>query len=198
MPIKKIKKKTKPKVVKPKNKKPKQTKPKPAPQIQIITQKLPRTKCCTDPVKSGQSYTIPLGYTDRLGTMRIGEKPVENIPIPIQRPIPIQMPVNEVITITEQQPVVKEVTLKKKTKKPKKQLIIEDDEEPQNIIIPPLAVAKEEKKPRRNSIEDLKIRYEMVTGNPFTRTNVKKSELKQEVQDLEQRRESNIKDYTKN
>ena len=50
---------------------------------------MPRTKCCTDPVKSGQSYTIPLGYTDRLGTMRIGEKPVENIPIPIQRPIPI-------------------------------------------------------------------------------------------------------------
>lgn len=104
-----MKKKTtvaKPKVVKPKNKKPKQTKP---PQIQIITQKLPRTKCCTDPVKSGQSYTIPLGYTDRLGTMRIGEKPMENIPIPI--PVKLGVPplreptpeINEVITITEQQ-----------------------------------------------------------------------------------------------
>ena len=213
MPTKKIKKKTtvaKPKVTKPRVKKTKQTKPpkapsvsKPVQPIQIITQKLPRTKCCTDPLKSGQSYTIPLGYTDRLGTMRIPDNsptpiPINRIPVQLKRPNPItiQKPINEVITITEEQPVVKEVT---KNLKPRRKLIIEDDSGSENIVISAPAAAKE-KKPRRNSLEDFKIRYEMVTGNPFTRVNLTKKEieeLKQEVQDLEQRRESNIKD-TKN
>jgi len=51
----------------------KTTKEMPKP-IYIITQKLPREKCCTDVKKTGQAYSIPLGFVDRLGTTRLGSE----------------------------------------------------------------------------------------------------------------------------
>jgi hypothetical protein len=63
MPIKKDKKK---KVIKPKKK---STKKKVAKPIVIITQKLPREKCCTDVTKTGEAYTIPFGFMNRLGAI---------------------------------------------------------------------------------------------------------------------------------
>jgi len=39
----------------------------------IIPRKLPRTKCCED-YKTGSAFTIPLGYSDRLGMNRLGQQ----------------------------------------------------------------------------------------------------------------------------
>ena len=39
-------------------------------QIPIIPRQLPRTKCCED-YKTGSAFTIPLGFSDRLGTNRL-------------------------------------------------------------------------------------------------------------------------------
>jgi hypothetical protein len=138
----------------------------------IINQKLPQTKCCTDPLKSGQAYTIPLGYTDRLGTMRIVETPNASegkaLPIPINRipvvvprlrPSPIQLPINEVITINAENPVVEERILTllpppqeilrqiQQKNKPAIEFIIEDNGESENTVIraptqPPVAQPK--------------------------------------------------------
>lgn len=45
----------------------------------IIQRPLPRTKCCEE-YKTGSAFTIPLGYSDRLGMNRIGQTPnVTNI-----------------------------------------------------------------------------------------------------------------------
>ncbi|MFZ4799458.1 MAG: hypothetical protein ACOYMA_18305 [Bacteroidia bacterium] len=45
----------------------------------IIPTQLPRTKCC-DEYKTGSAFTIPLGYSDRLGMNRLGQTPnVTNI-----------------------------------------------------------------------------------------------------------------------
>lgn len=58
------------KVIKRKVKRKKTTKAKlpSAKPIVIIKQKLPREKCCTDVTKSGEAYTVPIGFSDRLGT----------------------------------------------------------------------------------------------------------------------------------
>jgi len=37
----------------------------------IFTERVPKKKCCTDVEKTGQAYTIPFGYADRLGTTRL-------------------------------------------------------------------------------------------------------------------------------
>lgn len=39
----------------------------------IIPRKLPRTKCCEE-YKTGSAFTIPLGYSDRLGMNRLGQQ----------------------------------------------------------------------------------------------------------------------------
>jgi len=39
----------------------------------IFTERVPKKKCCTDVEKTGQAYTIPFGYADRLGTTRLSE-----------------------------------------------------------------------------------------------------------------------------
>lgn len=45
----------------------------------IIPRKLPRTKCCEE-YKTGSAFTIPLGYSDRLGMNRLSQTPnVTNI-----------------------------------------------------------------------------------------------------------------------
>jgi hypothetical protein len=69
MPIKKDKVKKK-KIKKPRNASSlvKTIKPKP---VYIFTERVPNKKCCTDVYKSGQAYTIPFGFSDRLGTTRI-------------------------------------------------------------------------------------------------------------------------------
>lgn len=48
-----------------KEKKPPTVKP---PTIVIHTQRLPKTKCCTEVNKTGEGYTIPFGYKDLKGT----------------------------------------------------------------------------------------------------------------------------------
>lgn len=61
------------KVIKPKKKTTKKKKVTKANKpIVIITQKLPKEKCCTDVKKSGEAYTVPFGFADLAGTRRLG------------------------------------------------------------------------------------------------------------------------------
>jgi len=121
MPIKKeMKKKS---LVKPKKRAAKKKQLPKAKPIQIITQKLPKEKCCTDPIKSGQAYTIPLGFTDRLGAMPVS--------LPLQQttqPTQVTTYLGSVKTQTE-----KPITLSKGTQIKKGQFIIEGEDKPISI-----------------------------------------------------------------
>ena len=45
--------------------------------VYIMTQKLPKEKCCTDVKKTGEAYTVPIGFADLAGTRRLGTEKVE-------------------------------------------------------------------------------------------------------------------------
>jgi len=107
---------------KPKETKPKETKPKATPII-IYTQKLPRTKCCTDVEKTGEAYSIPFGFRDLAGTQRLSQTLVPAKPIAQAK---------ETISIQTQ------------TNKPKPKLIIYEDEETQTDKEKPTLIMDEE------------------------------------------------------
>jgi hypothetical protein len=54
----------------------------------IIPRKLPRTKCCEE-YKTGSAFTIPLGYSDRLGMNRLGQQTPNVTNIYYQQPQPL-------------------------------------------------------------------------------------------------------------
>ncbi len=119
------------KVIKKKaTKKPKETKPKAQGRNQdfstpiiIYTQKLPRTKCCTDVEKTGEAYSIPFGFRDLAGTQRLSQTLVPAKPIAQAK---------ETISIQTQ------------TNKPKPKLIIYEDEETQTDKEKPTLIMDEE------------------------------------------------------
>jgi len=140
MPIKKTK-FNKKKMI-PKKKKTKAIKP-----IVIITQKLPREKCCTDVTKSGEAYTIPIGFTNRLvapepipqrmSNLVRGLSPLKKVSISTSTE---SQPRAEISTQTDKPSVATKITQVTTipVKKPvTKKLIVEGDSDEENIVIMP-------------------------------------------------------------
>ena len=59
----------------------------------IFTERVPKKKCCTDVTKTGQAYTIPFGFADRLGTTRL-ETPTPTS-APLKATLPSVKPISE-------------------------------------------------------------------------------------------------------
>lgn len=171
---------------------PKDNKKKPV--IAIIQQKLPKEKCCTDPIKSGQAYTIPIGFTHRLGLMpQEVAKPVAHVEQVVTKTIGTSTePVitNTIGTSTKQPP--------KRVKLPKKSIVSKPKythlEEPVNASIenienietipsnlgfetgsyeettspkPKRSYIKRKETPRKNSMDDLRLRYRELRGEEY-------------------------------
>jgi len=157
MPIKKDNKKKK-KIKKPRNASSlvKTTKPKP---VYIFTERVPNKKCCTDVYKSGQAYTIPFGFMDRLGTTRI-ETPLSKTSTTFGSPVPptITTP-KEYLTIETQTEHNASALGKPSKASKKKQLIIEEDE-PISVGMPeePQPLVSEKRKYDTSKADENKMR----------------------------------------
>ena len=107
------------------------------PTIVIHTERLPKTKCCTEVSKTGEGYTIPFGYKDLKGTepiLPVTKKTAETEPTPVtKKPIvkatietqtePLAVNKKPIVkatiqTQTEPLAVVKKKTTKKKIEPP--------------------------------------------------------------------------------
>lgn len=69
---------------KPKSKPKPKAKPKKTAKPKVLPTKPPvvmreKTPCCTDVLKTGQAYTLPLGFVDYKGTQRIGQEPKQTV-----------------------------------------------------------------------------------------------------------------------
>jgi hypothetical protein len=139
MPIKKDKVKKK-KIKKPRNASSlvKTIKPKP---VYIFTERVPNKKCCTDVYKSGQAYTIPFGFSDRLGTTRL----------PTAATPPSITPPKEYFTIETQteKPSKASKKIQVNMKQPVKNLIILDEEEEEPASNPIETQTEPASKPKR-------------------------------------------------
>lgn len=188
--IDKKKKVIKKKVVKKKIAKAKEIKP----TIVIHTQRLPKTKCCTEVNKTGEGYTIPFGYKDLKGTEPI-TPPVTNKTLS-KKTTEIETQTEEPIKITK--PLVKARRTKQEMSEAKQM-------EREDISSINLGLSKYENKPttaieikseiepviakklRKNSIEDLQQRYYDQTGEFMNlRKGYKIKDFKELVEKLEQ------------
>jgi hypothetical protein len=178
------KKEMKPKIKKPKKKiikKKKVAKPTP---IIIITQKLPKEKCCTDVTKSGEAYTIPIGFSDRLGTLRLGLEPKQTKNVSISTSTESQ-PRTEISTQTDiipLKPLAKPISLPYYEEQ---QSTIEEQTE--NPMKEKRKYEKRKEGPRRNSMLDLEQRYTAITGFIYAGPNLKAKDFQQLVEKLEEK-----------
>lgn len=203
MPIKK--KLNKPKVTIAKKKKVLKRNKKVMKPIVIITQKLPREKCCTDVTKSGEAYTIPVGFTQRLGAIMPLTKNVSTSTetqadiIPFKDYVPKGLP--EALRpslgfIKEENHLAKpEATLFKPISLPyyeeEQQPTIEEQiqeiTQTEGSLRQKRKYEKKKQGPRRNSIADLEQRYTAVTGYIYVGPTLKVKDFQQLVENLEKK-----------
>ena len=161
----------------------KETKP---PTIVIHTQRLPKTKCCTEVNKTGEGYTIPFGYKDLKGTVKSGTgEPLEPITPAVsnkKKTMEIETQTENGTTIAYDEPI-KIIKPLVKTRRTKQEMSEAKQMEREDISSINLGLSKYENKPttaieikseiepviakklRKNSMEDLQQRYYDQTGN---------------------------------
>ena len=149
--------------------------------IVIHTQRLPKTKCCTEVNKTGEGYTIPFGYKDLKGTVPL-EPAVSNK----KKTMEIETQTENGTTIAYDEPLDEPIKIIKplvKTRRTKQEMNEAKQMEREDISSINLGLSKYENKPttaieikseiepviakklRKNSMEDLQQRYYDQTGN---------------------------------
>jgi hypothetical protein len=183
MPIKK--KLNKPKVTIAKKKKVLKRNKKVMKPIVIITQKLPREKCCTDVTKSGEAYTIPVGFTQRLGAI-----------LPLTKNVSTSTQADIIPFIKEENHLAKpEATLLKpislpyyeEEQQPTTEEQIQEISQTEGSLRQKRKYEKKKQGPRRNSIADLEQRYTAVTGYIYVGPTLKVKDFQQLVENLEKK-----------
>ena len=167
----------------------KETKPvSKAPTIVIHTQRLPKTKCCTEVNKTGEGYTIPFGYKDLKGTEPITPTVSKAT---TKKTMEIETQTENGTTIAyvksgSDEPLDEPIKIIKplvKTRRTKQEMSEAKQMEREDISSINLGLSKYENKPttaieikseiepviakklRKNSMEDLQQRYYDQTGN---------------------------------
>jgi hypothetical protein len=170
----------------------KNTKPSTKPKVVVIREKKP---CCTDVLKTGQAFTVPLGFSDYKGTMRIQEPTVsmkDNVlgsvdsvkqTVPSVKPKtpslifvqPTEMGVPTTLDSTGITKGITDVTIMRpgpvrtgvtQIIRVPKPAQLSPIEEPLTVTNTPLS--RRVRFPRRNSRAELEIRYEVINGSRYS------------------------------
>jgi hypothetical protein len=209
----KPKSKPKPKATK-KNTKP-STKPKvetPVPLGPLAKPKVVKQPCCTDVLKTGQAFTVPLGFSDYKGTMRIQEPTVstkDNVlgsVASVKQTVPSLIFVQptdmgEPTTLDSTKGITKGITdvtimrpgpvrtgVKKTIRVPKPAQLSPIPEPAQFSFVPPnyeevqASISRTIRVPRKNSRAELENRYEAMTGSRYSGPNLTNAEFRQMVE----------------
>lgn len=163
------------------------------PKVVVIREKKP---CCTDVLKTGQAFTVPLGFSDYKGTMRIQEPTVstkDNVlgsVDSVKQTVPSVKPKTPSLIFVQPTDMAEPTTLDstgitkgitdvtimrpgpvrtgiKQPIRVPKPAQLSPIEEPLTVTNTP-SLFRRVRFPRRNSRAELEIRYEVITGSRYS------------------------------